>query len=533
MIKQLSKSSAVDSMSTANLASFLELSAQKYAAKTAIVYGDTDIKYGELLRRSQAIAEQLLSLGISKDDKVALFFPNQPEFVACFFAVVGIGAVVVPVNPLLKAGEISHILKDSGAKALIAQTGCIDQIPHALSEAIECVHLILTSEVDDEISRQVTESTSPRTVRICTLTKATASSSPVNFGQNTDPERDLALIVYTSGTTGKPKGAMLTHRSISSVMPGPLLSHCNVDENDRWLAMLPLCHIYGLGVIVFSTIALGATIVILEKFDPALALRTIQSERVTLVPAVPSMYQFMVMELAANEYDLSSVRVCFSGAAALSPALFEQIEAAFQAPVVEGYALSETACGATVNPFTARRIGSAGKPLDGVELSIHDENGAKLAAGEQHVGEIAIKGPNVMVGYFNQKAETEEVLKGTRFFTGDLGYLDEDGYLYIVGRKKELIIRGGQNIYPREVEDVIHRIPGVREAAVIGVPDSYMGERVKAIVVTAPGTTLTDEFIKDVCAQHLAPYKVPRLVELREEPLPRNSTGKVLKRLLS
>lgn len=526
VIQQLTRTPDL-SRSTGNLAAHLVSSAAKYTEKQAIVFSGGATTYGELLERTNTVALQLESLGIGKGDRVALLFPNHPEFVSCFFAVVGIGGVVVPVNPLLKAEEIEHILCDSGAKALLVHGSCLTETQTAISGSSSLRHVIVASALPGTL-----DSVFPSRVSAHHLTADRRCGLDVVPKTDSSAE-DLALIVYTSGTTGKPKGALLTHANIASVMPLPLLSDCNVDHHDRWLAMLPLCHIYGLGVIVFSTVALGATVAILEKFDPALALSTIEKEKITLVPAVPSMYQFMLMEMASKQYDLSSVRICFSGAAALSTDLLEQVGRAFAAPVVEGYALSETSCGATINPIHARKVGTVGKALNGLEIAIFDDGGVMLPDGPEHVGEIAIKGPNIMRGYHNQPEATAEVLRDGWFFTGDLGFCDHEGYVSIVGRKKELIIRGGQNIYPREVEDVIARMTGVREVAVIGIPDSYMGERVKAIVVRLAESEPSDEAVKDFCARHLAPYKVPRLVEFRDEPLPRNSTGKVLKRLLS
>jgi long-chain acyl-CoA synthetase len=509
-----------------NLAYSLLHSVGSQPERTAIVHGQERTTYGELLRRTESVAAQLRSIGIQKGDKVGLLFPNHPDFIACFFAVVGIGAIVVPINPLLKSEEIEHILKDSGAKALLVHANTISEALTALPTVPSVKSILVSGAVPAELN----DSALPCDILSCAFDSL--PSTRIAFC-DVDPDKDLALIVYTSGTTGKPKGAMLSHTNIRSVMPDPLLGHCNIGNQDRWLAMLPLCHIYGLGVIVYTTITTGGTITILEKFDPVQALETIQQEQITLLPAVPSMYQFMLLEMERKTYDVSSVRVCFSGAAALTPEVLEKTEQAFGAPVIEGYALSETACGATINRYNARRTGSIGTPLMGIQVCILNENGDPLVSGIDNVGEIAIKGRNVMLGYHNQPQATEEVMRNGWFLTGDLGYFDEDGFFYIVGRKKEMIIRGGQNIYPREIEDVIARIPGVAEVAVIGVPDNFMGERVKAIVVPRAGSALTEDQVKEFCTSHLAQYKVPRLVEFISTPLPRNSTGKVLKRLLS
>src|SRR5262249_41592385 len=259
----------------------------------------------------------------------------------------------------------------------------------------------------------------------------------------------------------------------------------------------------------------------------------IQAEKVTLVPVVPAMYQFMLMELQKTKYDLGSVRVCLSGAAALPPELIERIETSFDAALIEGYGMTESSCIATVNPINGvRKPGSVGIPVESLKIEIFADDGRPLPPGADNVGEVALKGANVMRGYYRRPEATAECFRDGWFFTGDLGYTDEDGYLFLVGRKKELIIRGGQNIYPREVEEIILRMPEVAEVAVIGVPDQYMGERVKAVVALNAGATLSQQCVRDFCAERLAEYKVPRLVEFIDR-LPRNSTGKVLKRVLS
>ena len=347
-----------------------------------------------------------------------------------------------------------------------------------------------------------------------------------------DPDRDVALLVYTSGTTGKPKGAMLSHTNIMSVFPHNIFHDLKLDEHDRIIGILPMCHIYGAGALVYTPVALGCTSVILSRFDANESVETIAAERITLIPAVPAMYQFMLMELDGKRLDFSALRYCLCAAAPVSRQLLQMIEKQFAAKVIEGYGLSETAGGGTVNPAHATRLGSVGPHIRGLKIAIVGDDGEHLPPGAEHVGEVAIKGPSVMLGYHGKPEATQEVIKDDWLLTGDLGYMDDDGYLYIVGRKKELIIRGGQNIYPREVEEVLIKLPDVQEAAVIGVPDQYMGERVKAFVVLKKGSALNEETVKEFCSQHLAAYKVPRLVEFIDV-LPRNSTGKVLKRLLS
>ncbi len=492
--------------------------------RVAIIFEGTEVTYSQLYNRALSVASQLRSLGIRKGDKVGLLYSNSPEFASLFFAIVGVGAVVVPINPLLKTDEIAHILTDSDARILIAHASVLGEVVDALPRTELLEFLIIGPKKPDDLQLEDSR------IQIENLTEA--APPPIDpFTHNIDRDKDLAFIVYTSGTTGKPKGAMISHANILSVLPYPLLSELDLQASDVWLGMLPLCHVYGLCVIIFGALTTGGTIVILPKFEPKAALEAIERERVTIIPAVPAMYQFMLMELANAPYDISSVRLTFSGAAPANRQLLEQIQSVFNSCVVEGYGLSETVCGATLNRPHAKKFGSVGRAVQGISIEIRDPSGRALPPGAENVGEITIKGQNIMVGYHKQPEATAEVIKNGWFSSGDLGYRDDEGYYYIVGRTKELIIRGGQNIYPREVEDVIARMPGVRDVAVIGVPDEFMGERVKAVVVLKD-PAVTAEDIKEFCEKYLASYKVPRLVEFMSE-LPRNSTGKLLKRLLS
>lgn len=506
------------------VADLLDFRSRSHGPKEALVCGDERITYGQLYERARSVAGQLQSLGIVPGDRVGLFLPNCVEYVAAFFGAVGMGCIVVPVNPLLKSEEIAHILADAEAKALIVHELLIPGSIEALPQLPGMQAIIVVPAGANGIGNLPAT-----TVKIVEAEKSKFFKG--TWPKQIDSAHDAAVIVYTSGTTGKPKGAVLTHNNLMSIFPARL-DILDIDEKDRCLGVLPLCHIYGMTVVMLGSVAKASTLVIVPRFDCKLILETIEREGVTLLPAVPTMYQFMLAELAQNHHDVSTVRICFSGAAPLPAEAIGKIEEAFGAPVIEGYALTETACAATINPLHGdRKPGSVGPALPGVQIGILDANKIPLPAGKEYVGEIAISGPNVMTGYYKQRASSAEVLHESWFLTGDLGYKDEDGYLYIVGRKKELIIRGGANIYPREVEDAIMRLPGVREVAVIGVPDSNMGERVKAVVVRAHDA-LTEDDVKAHCTKLLADYKVPRLVEF-VPLLPRNSTGKVLKRLLS
>ncbi len=490
----------------------------------AVISAETCYTYQQLERRSRAVAYQLSKLGVSRGDKVGLLFPNGAEFVAAFLGVCGLGATVVPVNPLLKSEEISHILSDSEAKCLVVHERALAEVTAAVATVPALESIV--------VSNSTTPLSADDRVAYLPLTELAEPPSAMAWPVAVDSSKDLAVLVYTSGTTGKPKGAMLTHDNLLFAV-GAAANAFNIDRKDSLLAVLPLCHIYGLTVVMLGTIAGGGRLVVLEKFEAKSALRTLAEQKITVLPAVPTMYQFMLMEMEHTSYDLSQLRACISGAASLPVEIFAKIESQFGAPLIEGYGLTEVSCVASFNRLDGvRKIGSVGFPFDKVEVSLFDRNGEHLPYGREHVGEIAIKGPNVMAGYYRQKDATAESIKDGWFFTGDLAYRDEDGYLFIVGRKKELIIRGGQNIYPREIEEVIARLSSVVEVAVIGVPDRLMGERVKAVVVKRAGTSLNGEAVKAFCAEHLAEYKVPRLVEF-VDLLPRNSSGKILKRLLN
>lgn len=511
--------------SVTGVADLLDFRARTHGAKEAAVCGTQRLSFSQLAGRARAVGNQLRARGTKFGDRVAVYLPNSLEFVATFFGALGIGAVVVPINPLLKSDEIAHILQDSEASALIVHEALLDNALKSLQTATSLKSIIVVPTCS-ESGLASKPATTISVDELCSSIAPEHSDWPIAV----QPALDLAVLVYTSGTTGKPKGAMLTHQNLLSVFPSRL-DMFDVGEEDKCLAALPLCHIYGLTVVMIGTISRGGTLVVIPKFEAKSTLEIIDREGVTILPAVPAMYAMMLHELANTPADTSSVRICFSGGAPLSPELIPKIETAFGAPAVEGYALTETSCVATINPLHgARKVGSVGPAVPGVQVAIFEATGTELPPGNDCIGEIAVKGPNVMTGYYKQATASAEVLKEGWFFTGDLGYKDPDGYIYIVGRQKELILRGGANIYPREVEDVIMKMQGIREAAVIGIPDELMGERVKAFIVRLENT-ITEDTVKDHCSEHLADYKVPRIVEF-VEALPRNSTGKILKRLL-
>ncbi|MBS2006435.1 MAG: AMP-binding protein [Cyanobacteria bacterium SZAS TMP-1] len=531
-------------------------SALKVPTKVMIRDGAARLTYEEALARSLAVADVLCKSGIKKGDRVGLYFPNHLDFLPAFFAVTALGATVVPINPLLKAEEIAHILNDSGAVGLILNHQFLPACQDGLSEVSHLERLLLLSSSDDFVLSAEQEAKVSRQSVINLTENFLASAteklkSELNLaggafkdsaaflnhvrgekaGQIIDSDRELGLIVYTSGTTGKPKGAMLTFSNLKfAIKTYP--ERLQISEKDSLLAVLPLCHLYGLLVVLLGTIVQTASMVVLKEFDPIKVLDLIESESITATPMVPTMYQFVSLELEKNPRTLPSLRLGMCGGAAIPPELHKKVEKQLGVPILEGWSLTEASVISTLNPIDKPKYGSVGPTFPGIDIGAFNERGERLPAGESNVGELCMSGPNVMAGYYNNKAATDESIINGWLHTGDLGYLDEDGYVFVVGRSKEMIIRGGMNIYPREIEAVILRMPEVKEVAVLGVPCQFMGERVKACVVLREGKELSEEAVKEFCGKVLAEYKVPRIVQFLDA-IPKNSTGKALKRLLT
>ncbi|HEX2196911.1 MAG TPA: long-chain fatty acid--CoA ligase [Actinomycetota bacterium] len=486
-----------------NVAELLDRSAAQAPDKPALLTsaGGT-VTFAELAGHAGRAAAGLAAAGIGPGDRVAIAMHNVPEFVYAYFGALRAGAVVVPLNPTLTVPEVGRVLADSGATLV---TG----VPPAA-----------------EAARAAAEEAGIRYVdgREWPATEDPPPTRPA-------ADDDLAVLAYTSGTTGDPKGAMLTHGNLLANLEQQMsIPDARVEPSDVLLLSLPLFHIFGLNVTLGLLARTGATGVLTERFEPVECLRLIQQHRVSVMFGAPTMYTALANTPGADQYDLSSVRLAISGAAPLQPEVLSRFKELFGVDVYEGYGLTETAPTLTSNRMAeAPRAGSIGKPLPGVEIRLVDEAGDDVELGDP--GEILARGPNVFQGYWNKPDETRRAFDGEWFRTGDVAVQDEDGYLYIVDRKRDMVIVSGFNVFPSEVEQALTENPKVAEAAVVGVPHAYTGEAVKAFVVLEPGASATpDEVIADVQSR-LARFKCPREVEI-VDTLPHLLTGKVLRRAL-
>ena len=493
-----------------NLASLLTASAARRPDAPAVRLGERTLRYAELERLAGAMAALLRERGLRRDDRVGLMLPNVPEFPIAYFGALRAGGIVVPMNVMLKRREVAYHLEDSGARLLLAW--------HELDEEAAAGTAAAGAEL---------LAVEPRGLAALIAERAAAASEP----PAPTAGDDTAVILYTSGTTGRPKGAELTHANLHGNAEVVARTVSRVGPGDVVLGTLPLFHSFGQTVSMNATLLAGACLTLVPRFEPGEALATIERDRVTHFYGVPTMYGALLRHPGRERRDTSSLRLCISGGASLPVEVLRGFERAFGAPVLEGYGLSETSPVACHNhPGRERRPGSVGTPLEGVEVRVADESGTELPPGE--VGEILIRGPNVMKGYWRRPEATAEALRDGWLRTGDLATRDEDGYLRIVDRKKDMILRGGYNVYPREVEEVLFEHPAVREAAVVGLPDARLGEEVGAAVVLRPGERVAAEEVSAFARERIAAYKYPRRVWFVDE-LPKGPTGKVLRREIS
>jgi long-chain acyl-CoA synthetase len=519
-----------------NLSRLLEDTAASYPDRTAIVMGDTRLSYAEVQGASNKVASVLADRGIKPGDKVALTCPNIPFFSIVYYGILKAGATVVPLNVLLRGKEVAYHLDDSDAKAYFCFQGT-EELPMAEAgkagfDATDgCEHFfVITADPSADSPIEGTE----------TLGRAMAQASGEFDSVDVDDD-DTAVILYTSGTTGKPKGAELRHRNMrDNALAGKNIFGANVDEPDTFLCVLPLFHSFGQTVIQNAGFGFGGTVVMLPRFEAHAALKLMLNEGVTFFAGVPTMYWGLLGALDESPVDVSSLaenlRVAAAGGAALPGEVHKDFKAKFGVTILEGYGLSETSPVASFSPWGEEpRVGSIGRPIEGVEMKLIDPDPEKredLPEGEDTVGEIAIKGHNIMKGYYNRPEATEEAIVDGWFRSGDLGRKDADGFYYIVDRSKDMIIRGGFNVYPREIEEVLMSHPAVSLAAVIGVPHESHGEEIKAFVILNKDTDETPDSLKAWAKEEMAGYKYPRIIEVKDE-FPMTSTGKILKRELS
>jgi long-chain acyl-CoA synthetase len=492
-------------MTAVNLASNLTQTVGRHAHRPAVRLGEAAMTFRELDEASARVAGQLRARGLAVGDRVAIMLPNLPAFAVTYYGVLRAGGVVVPMNPLLKAREVAYYLGDSGARLIFAWRDVAGEAGKGAQAAdVDVVEVDPAGFADIVASWDLADGVVAR-----------------------DAD-DTAVILYTSGTTGQPKGAELTHGNLGRNVEVMCTDLIQLSADDVIFGGLPLFHSFGQTCTLNAVAASGACLTLLPRFDPGQALQLLATHRVTVFAGVPTMYAALLGHPDRAAYDVSALRVCVSGGAAMPVEVLRGFEKAFGCLVLEGYGLSETSPVASFNhPDRERKPGSIGTPIRGVEMRVVDTDGHDVPQGE--VGEIVIRGHNVMKGYWRRPEDTAAAILDGWFRTGDIGRIDEDGYFAIVDRKKDLIIRGGYNVYPREIEEVLYEHPAVAEAAVIGVPHPHLGEEVAAAVTLKPGATATVDDIRDHVKNQVAAYKYPRRVWF-VDALPKGPTGKILKR---
>ncbi len=504
-----------------NLATLLRESAKNAPEKTALVINDRELPYAMVHAYAQRFASGLRKLGIQPGQHVALLLPNVPHFALAYYGAHYAGNPVVPLNVLLTPDEIAYHLEDSDAVALITWEGFYDQAKAGATRVKHCKHVIVAKA-------DPADPTAPEGA--ISMTALIGTSDPMTELTNTMPD-DTAVILYTSGTTGRPKGAELTHFNLFYNAEYAATKLLGIDQRSVTFAVLPLFHSFGQTCIMNASFYGGATVVLMPRFDPVGAFELMAKHKVTLFAGVPTMYFALLHHPDAAKYDLATLKYCACGGSAMPVEVMRAFDEKYKVNILEGYGLSETSPVASFNVLDKpKKPGSIGLPIKGVEFKLVDDHDKTVdKPGER--GEICIKGHNVMKGYYKKPEATAEAFKGGWFHTGDVGQRDEEGYYFIVDRKKDMIIRGGFNVYPREIEETLYAHPAIGEAAVIGVPHESHGEEVKAILALKPGKTATAEEIIAYCKEHLAAYKYPRIIEFRDA-LPKGPTGKILKREL-
>lgn len=497
-----------------DLPSFVRQQAEKYGDRFFLIdfgsaHGISFKKFDEITDR---LAWGLKEVGLQKEDRVALLHPNHSDFILCYFAIIKAGGVAVPINTLYPPPEIEFIINDSGAALLVTTEELHPKVRQVSRDLPNLERTLVKNNgrsMEDALAAEV---------------GALQAISPGGCA----PE-DLAILFYTSGTTGKPKGVMITHRNLTFSGPNVARSY-GLREGDVTIAALPLVHVFANASPVFGSLSSGGTVVVMERFHTESVFEAVERHGVTWYPGVPTMFHYLLAGFPENQRDLASLRMLLSGGASLSVEALKALEDKFRTQVLEVYGLTESTGLVTANPVDGvRKPGSIGVVVSGVEARIVAPAGSEAAPGE--IGELVFRGPNACKGYWNLPEQTHDKIRNGWVHTGDHAYRDEDGYFFIVGRDKELIITGGYNVYPREIEEILYKHPGVQEVAVTGVAHVEKGEIPKAFVVLRPGSQASGQELQEYCRQHLAPYKVPAVSFMIE--LPKNPTGKIMKNQLA
>ncbi|KJB86429.1 long-chain fatty acid--CoA ligase [Paenibacillus sp. E194] len=525
-----------------NVAQFLIDAAQEYPTRPALEFMGKQLSYERLLEECCRFANALVRLGIGRQERVAIMLPNCPQTVIAYYGTLMAGCIAVLTNPLYKERELAIQLADSGAAAIITLDVLYPRV-RAAQARTTLRHAIITSIKDYlpfpknvlfafKMKKNVQAAGITYDDQVHAFVPLLKSVPPRFMCAEVDGEHDLALLQYTGGTTSTPKGVMLTHQNlVANTMQSAAWFYKVKRGEEIFLGALPFFHVFGMTILMnLCTLCRGMNVLV-PKFEPSEMLRIIHKLRPTVFPGAPTMYISLINHPDTDRYDLSSIHTCISGAASLPLEVQEKFEAITGCVLIEGYGLTEASPITHANLLWGKRKnGSIGIPFPDTEAKIVDSyTGEELPQGE--VGELVVRGPQVMKGYWNKPEETVTALRDGWLYTGDLGREDEDGFFSIIDRKKDLIIAGGFNIYPREVEEVLYEHPCVKEAVVVGVPDSYRGETVKAYIVTRTGTQVTQEELNVWCRERMASFKVPRQYEFRSE-LPKTIAGKVLRRML-
>jgi len=484
-----------------NLSTAWLRSAQENSSKTAVFWGDDELSYARLLGQSCWVATHLKNqLSIKRGDRVGLWLKNCPQFISVLYGTLLAGAVVVPINNFLKPDEVAHILQDAGVNILITESSTEESVTR-LRSMFPNLQVLLVESIPAETVPQ-----------------------GIAWDGVEAQRQDLAVLIYTSGTTGRPKGAMLTHDNLLSNVESCRIMLQAVSF-DRIAVLLPMFHSFMLTVGILLPLLIGGSVLLIKSVHPPKAIfGEIFDRQATLLPAIPPLFRALAGAAVPENCPL---RLCVSGAAPLPLEILKEFNAKFSFPLLEGYGLSEASPVVSINPIPGPwKAGSIGTPIPGVEMSVQDDAGTFLPHGV--VGEICVRGTNVMTGYWNQAEESAKVLKNGWLLTGDIGYGDSEGYYFITDRKKDMLLVNGINVYPREIEEILYQFPGIKEASVVGQPDSRKGEQPIAFVSAIEGTTLNEKTITDFLRERLANYKIPRHIHVLTV-LPRNATGKILK----